>query len=550
MKIKIILLFILVLRYSSFSQPGPYGGTTCNFSIFDSQLNRVITPNDTSYKIFGRILKPNSEGIIFPYTILNFDYQNLNFSKEKNSFIYEVKSTPMGGRLPKYFSIYIIKNSDTMKILNIGFANNDTILFEKGNFKPWYIEEENRNKLNYYDKFRFQKLDEINMKFINIDTVNRTELKNKYINGFLKELPDNIFIGYDITFYRHIKGNYLDPQLARNSGGSSYSGEDINTTTYRDTGINYYYIDKDSSYQNYEFEKIDNFLSTLNNDFGFHSNQAYRNLFNNKLDWNNTNAITFAILSNLQFTKNGQWIFELNHKEKSRVFISNDKGESWHKIFSCDSCIDRQIKITEKNLIYISQNKKLLRSNDGGISWKNLLSDSFQYNIRAFEVYNDTIVFIITNSNYENLLKYNLQSNKWVFVPKNINCCYYDRILRRYMTGGLIAHKNKLILGQSDIQVSTNLGNNWHQFYTNHRAQYIIDTTLINIIEGKIYKHPIVTNIHKNWENLTQIDNNIIQVERLLKTTNNQLILFYTFRTRPLSRNSKIFMSEVNFDSE
>jgi hypothetical protein len=431
-----IILFLAISNLNA--QPGPFGGYDMSFTLMDKMTNTIINSKNKNYKVFPTHYYRDSHEII----------DTFKYDLKTNRFYYTFGSTPVGPAILAQFTINVISGIDTMKIYSASSFIADTLHFQKGEFivsEQFLISKSigtyNSAKIinnSIYD-YELSKLTKL--PYCNIEESGQLKLGELHHSIFKShQLPNKDLVLYGIVNERAIEGNVLF-----NGVSGSYSAYN-NKTTINDKGIAFYILSNpDKLIIDYNYEKLDLLLGKIDNNFSLHDS-IFKNYFSNGLNWKDTNSITFAILANLQIINDKLWTITLNqNKLKKQIYISNDRGINWEKVFSINSDLMLNLRYFNRRKIFAFSGNKLYYSKNYGKSWSGNILKKNSMNIVDLVIANNTTGFLLNQNNSSELIKFNPRTGEYIKLFDNIGCCYFERALSQRVNG-LYYYDNTIVI--------------------------------------------------------------------------------------------------------
>jgi hypothetical protein len=290
--------------------------------------NEIITPSNKDYIVYHS----------FCHSAKTDTFQ---YSLEDNYYFHRYTISNSTGFV-RHFTINIINGADTMIIYNSYGFKGDTIQFKKGEY---YISEDYylSRKIKLYNSTKIVGISWEDMKLENLihKPYYQLQLKSelKPYSTYFKEIsPTNDFIAFNLV-------------------ESNKGLEIISSSSLEQILINR------------EYKKMLNTLWSLNNSFSI-EDTILSNFFRGELNWKDINTLTFAILSDMQFYDENTYLITINPPGKSKTcYISQDKGNTWHDIFT-HPVLDIKLIINHaKNLVIIAGNEFYISKNRGK-KWK------------------------------------------------------------------------------------------------------------------------------------------------------------------------------------
>lgn len=287
------------------------------------------------------------------------------------------------------------------------------------------------------------------------------ELTNFPVHGLtydleaIMHLPDSQAIAYGFTQYRIVKGNALG------QGKSGAYSPSIDQTSLHDGGIEMIkQSDAENPIFNYSYEKLDTAIMKLHGDFRI--NTTLREFFPGKFTWTDTNAMTFAVLTNLKFTHEGTLFITPYSDSIQRLYKSTDNGYTWTQLLAVKTKYPLQTELDSQNEIYAFSGSNIYITKNGGVSWTSLTMQG--YRILNFEVLNDTSGFILGACDTSlTLFRCNLSSLKTLKIldGRVASIPYFQKFRRNH--SALFIDGNKVIISRgSSFLISEDCGMTWH----------------------------------------------------------------------------------------
>ena len=394
---KILSLLLLLPAINMFAQPGEYGDYSMSFVLIDKTIDKIIDAKNKDFKVF-----PSYFGYEQKYEIGAFEYD-----KTEHFFSYFFEPTPVGAAVPRQFTINVICGNDTMKIYNAELFIKDTLYFQKGEFVASQTFHKTKS-LNAYNS---------------VNVLNKTVYD--YELSKLSQLP----------YYNQTVFNYDNVMVFSLS----------NTP--------------DKLIISYDFDILDSLLGEIHHDFSL-QDTIFKDYFPDSLNWSETNAIVFAILSNLQVVNDKLWVITLNQNKSNRqIFISNNKGLNWKKVFSIASEQILDLRQFNENELFAFSENKIFHSSNSGETWSKNIIQQDSLNIVDLLIMNDSVGFFVNQGGQNEFMRFNPITGECTKLLGNFSAdCILERTLNQ-RKNCLFKQGNAVVV--SPYLFSNDIGNTW-----------------------------------------------------------------------------------------